>query len=286
MSKTMNKTEITLALATEVDVLSDARVHWENGSLKSSNTELYQLLQSCVDFYLDIRSQPEKCKALDIWLSTNNIQCNMGTGLRTRIVRAVFGADCGRRAYTYTRVITVAADEKSPEMSMSDFVTGRGGIEEVRRITVDYTKPPNEVFDTYFNFMMPDPETLIVGTSLGGFFAAWLGVETEYPFIAINPAINPVVTLRKYEGNGTTHFGSPFTLKPEVIEAYTQLPFRMDGTGEVVLDEGDEVLCASETSEYVGSKLPVTTFKDGSHRFDHMDQLAATIRHRLSIGSC
>jgi hypothetical protein len=136
MSKTMNKNEITLALATEVEVLSDARMHWENGSLKSSNTELYQLLQSCVDFYLDIRSQPEKCKALDIWLSENGIQCNMGTGLRTRIVRAVFGADCGRRAYTYTRVITVAADEKSPEMSMSDFVTGRGGIEEIRR-----TKP-------------------------------------------------------------------------------------------------------------------------------------------------
>jgi hypothetical protein len=30
MSKTMNKTEITLALATEVKVLSDARMHWEN----------------------------------------------------------------------------------------------------------------------------------------------------------------------------------------------------------------------------------------------------------------
>ena len=47
-------------------------------------------------------------------------------------------------------------------------------------------KPPKDVFDTYFNFITSDLKTLIIGTSLGGHFAAWLGAETGYPFIAIN----------------------------------------------------------------------------------------------------
>ena len=149
-------------------------------------------------------------------------------------------------------------------------------------LTVDYTKPPKDVFDTYFNFITSDPKTLIIGTSLGGYFAAWLGAETGYPFIAINPAINPAVTLWKYLGKGSTYFGSPFDLKPEVIEAYADLPFRMDGAGEVMLDEGDEVLSSAETTSYVGSKLPVTMFSGGSHRFDHMDQLAVILKHRLA----
>lgn len=142
MSNTKNTTDkiqITAALATEVEALSNARMQWENGSLKTSNAELYQLLQSCVDFYVNIRSQPAKCKALEVWLGANKIPCNMGTSLKTRIVRAVFGAECGKRAYTYARVITVAVAEKSAKISMSDFVTSRGGIEEIRR-----TKPNGE----------------------------------------------------------------------------------------------------------------------------------------------
>ena len=152
----------------------------------------------------------------------------------------------------------------------------------VSGLTVDYTKPPKDVFETYFNFITSDPETLIIGTSLGGYFAAWLGAETGYPFIAINPAINSAVTLWKYLGKGSTYFGSPFDLKSAVIEAYADLPFRMDGAGEVMLDEGDEVLCSAETATHVGSKLPVTMFSGGSHRFDHMDQLAATLKQRIA----
>ena len=71
-------------------------------------------------------------------------------------------------------------------------------------------------------------------------------------------------------------------LKSAVIEAYADLPFRMDGAGEVMLDEGDEVLCSAETATHVGSKLPVTMFSGGSHRFDHMDQLAATLKQRIA----
>lgn len=48
----------------------------------------------------------------------------------------MFGSNFQKRAYGYARVISIAADEKSPHESMCDFITNRGGIEQLRR-----TKP-------------------------------------------------------------------------------------------------------------------------------------------------
>ena len=138
-TKTEDKTPIDVA--SNVENLSDARMHWENGTLKASNNELYEFLNQCLNFYLTIRSKPKACKELNDWLTANNIPCNLSTSLQTRLIRAVFGADCGKRAYTYARVITIAAAEKSPEISMIDFVTSRGGIEEIRRTKKDGKTP-------------------------------------------------------------------------------------------------------------------------------------------------
>ncbi|MFU8796709.1 MAG: DUF5915 domain-containing protein, partial [Dehalococcoidia bacterium] len=56
------------------------------------------------------------------------------------------------------------------------------------------------------------------------------------------PALSPGVSLRKHIGKGTTYFGTQFVLKREVVDAYADLPFRMDGEGEIMLDLGDEVV--------------------------------------------
>jgi hypothetical protein len=54
-TKTEDKTPIDVA--SNVENLSDARMHWENGTLKASNNELYQLLNQCLDFYLAVPSR-------------------------------------------------------------------------------------------------------------------------------------------------------------------------------------------------------------------------------------
>lgn len=151
----------------------------------------------------------------------------------------------------------------------------------VQGVTVDYTHPPAEVFETFANLLRAGEPALIVGTSLGGFFAAWLGAELRLPFIAINPSIKPAVTLQRYVGDGMTHSGRPFHLSAAVVAAYADLPFRMDGFGEVVLDAGDTVLDASATMALVAGHLPVTCYDGGSHRFDHMPDFVARLRPRL-----
>jgi predicted esterase YcpF (UPF0227 family) len=145
-------------------------------------------------------------------------------------------------------------------------------IAPVRGVTVDYAQSPFEAFNAYLDALKGAERPLIVGTSLGGFFAAWVGSELNLPFIAINPAIRPLSSLRAYLGEGVTHFGAPFILTEEVVDAYRDLPFRTDGPGRVVLDMGDEVISSHDTLNEV-CELPVLTFPGGSHRFDHMGEL-------------
>jgi hypothetical protein len=150
-------------------------------------------------------------------------------------------------------------------------------------VTVDYTQHPMEVFDAFAVPLLHARRTLIVGTSMGGFFAAWLGSTLDFPFISINPAITPDTSLRKHIGTGMTYFGSKFHLNEEVVDVYADLPFRTDGRGQIILDLGDEVIDAQKTITAVGNRLPVITFPGGSHRFDHMRELAVVIREDFSI---
>lgn len=146
-----------VAVATEIETLSHARKAWEEGTYKKNKEELYQLLDDCLKFYLNIRSNKKKCKALNALLNDKGIKFNLSTSLQTRIVRLVFGAHCRKRAYAYARVITVAADEKKPTVSMPDFIDGRGGIEEIRR-TKQNGKSPADVRKENIEFAVKDLE--------------------------------------------------------------------------------------------------------------------------------
>jgi predicted esterase YcpF (UPF0227 family) len=104
-------------------------------------------------------------------------------------------------------------------------------IAPVRGVTVDYARNPFEAFNAYLDALKGAEDPLIVGTSLGGFYAAWIRSELNLPFIAINPAIRPVRSLWAYIGEGVTHFGMPFLLTETVVDAYRDLTFRTDGPG-------------------------------------------------------
>jgi predicted esterase YcpF (UPF0227 family) len=146
-------------------------------------------------------------------------------------------------------------------------------IHPVDGVTVDYTLHPQEVFQNHAARLQLHPGALVVGTSLGGFFAAWLGAEFGCPFVAINPAIAPGKILRVYIGRGTDHLGKPFELTEDCVRAYDSLAFRMDGQGTIILDLGDEILDSRATLDLVKGRLPAVVFEGGSHRFDHMAEL-------------
>ncbi|WP_223428473.1 YqiA/YcfP family alpha/beta fold hydrolase [Tateyamaria pelophila] len=164
-----------------------------------------------------------------------------------------------------------------------DKVKALSMLAPVQGVTVDYTCPPEKVFEAFAAELQGPSRTLIVGTSMGGFLAAWLGSAFNLPFIAINPAVSPATSLQKYLGRGQTHFGTPYDLKKEVVRAYQDIPFRLDGPGEIVLDLGDEVINPQKTLAMVANQLPVTTFEGGSHRFDHMVELVKILAGKFDL---
>jgi hypothetical protein len=136
--KTMTNTiKISINHATyvfdKVDELNASREAWEQGSFKQSSEELYALLDNCLMFFDEVRGNKSKCSAVNNYLRSKSIDFNTGSSLQTRIVRAVFHTVSQKRSYAYAGVIKIASEEKRSTETMSDFITKRGGIEELRR---------------------------------------------------------------------------------------------------------------------------------------------------------
>ncbi len=141
-------------------------------------------------------------------------------------------------------------------------------------------------FDTYDNIMkhlcglIPDyfcENAAIVGTSLGGFYAAELAKRLGYPCVMINPAWKPFEVLSPLCGQTLTNFktGEVRTLNQETTESYVGKSFDTDRYffPLILLDECDELLDSKETFEhFTRMKCSVLLFEGGSHRFEHMKE--------------
>lgn len=101
----------TSTVVASIDALIQKRITWENGTYKASNDELYALLSDCLELFNEVQLERKLIKRINALLEEREIQMRSNTSLATKIVRLIFG-DCGKRAYTYAKVITVASKEK------------------------------------------------------------------------------------------------------------------------------------------------------------------------------
>lgn len=138
-----NNIETMTYIDDNVTKLSSKRKSWEEGTYKKSNEDLFLLLGECLEFYTELKGDTKKIKALNDYLRTHSNWFSEGAGLETRIVRAVFDPIMKKRAYGYAKVIKIAAAEKKPDENMVDFITNRGGVEELRRTKKDGKSPAN-----------------------------------------------------------------------------------------------------------------------------------------------
>ena len=133
-----NATQNKFKLSNIVADLIAQRQKWEEGTYAASNAELYTLLGNTLELFLKIRSNVGLSKAVTDLLDTYSIQHNSSTSLALKIVRLVFVGK-GRetkivnRAYTYARVLTIAADAGITGEQLPQFIVDNHGIDELRR---------------------------------------------------------------------------------------------------------------------------------------------------------
>jgi predicted esterase YcpF (UPF0227 family) len=169
------------------------------------------------------------------------------------------------------------ASEFNPE---SDKVRALGALGTVTGINLDYTRPFDQVLSSVRLAVQSDQIDLVVGTSMGGFTASHAGV----PFVAINPAIQPRVSLLKYLGDFAGYNGQNWHLTADVV---AQLPdFNTQGSGLILLDQADELLDSEATRAALCGYYPVLMFPGGNHRFSHMPESVNSIRFFYNTLRC
>ena len=103
-----------------------------------------------------------------------------------------------------------------------------------------------------------------------------LCLKLDIPFILINPAIEPRISLKKYIGEGIDWVGKNYHLSESVVAEYSKI--LTSGIGLVFLDSADKVIDAGETLKTLTPYFNVKVFEGGSHRFEHIIEALPTIK--------
>ncbi|MCB5162634.1 YqiA/YcfP family alpha/beta fold hydrolase [Marinomonas algarum] len=152
----------------------------------------------------------------------------------------------------------------------SDKVKSLSSLGIVYGVDIDYTDRRSDITQQLRNVIIQKNIELLVGTSMGGYFSAEVGLMVGLPYVMINPALNPRTTLRKYIGEGVDYYGKSYHLEGSTVEEYDQMALEKQH-GLLLLDKGDKLIDYKETVRLLPD-IQTLIFEGGSHRFDHINE--------------
>ncbi len=136
--------------------------------------------------------------------------------------------------------------------------------------------------------LSPQPSDVLVGSSLGGFYATWLAETLGCRAVLLNPAVDPARGLKAWVGPQTMyHSGEPFDFRAEYVDelrdyevraiTFPQRYFLVAAKGDELLDWRDMV------AHYPGAKLKLLEGSDhGLSDFaDYVDEVLAFAGQRI-----
>lgn len=113
---------------------------------------------------------------------------------------------------------------------------------------------------------------LMVGSSLGGFYATWLGSRHHCAAVLINPSVRPYETLAAHIGRHRWWCrDEAFDWTGGHLDALRR--YRVDQVGGpclVLLQSGDEVLDYHQARDYYRGQRVIVEI-GGNHRFDGLE---------------
>jgi predicted esterase YcpF (UPF0227 family) len=133
-------------------------------------------------------------------------------------------------------------------------------------------------------------DLLLVGTSLGAYYAAAAAKILALPCVLINPCVDPFSNFRGRCPNiEYTNFvtGRIARLTSETVQSFEGHRMQLDGYAYrplVCLADGDEVFDSDVTAETL-SDFEVVRFPGGSHRFEQMTDALQIIENYANVCS-
>lgn len=131
-----NAGKVYLANYKRIEQLVNEREVWEQGVMRTSNEQLYALLEKCYALYGEIcvgdANAVKLRDALNDFVNMKGYAFLKSTHTLTKIVKCVFGVD-RRRVSVYSLVLREALAQKIAAKDLAAFISKCGGVEEVRR---------------------------------------------------------------------------------------------------------------------------------------------------------
>lgn len=152
----------------------------------------------------------------------------------------------------------------------------------------DLNQPPKVVFDKLLKLVAEldaDSKVILVGSSLGGYFATLVSNETGCPALLINPSTQPHITLQRFEADKsadtlkiddhqekilhTTEGGWAITKSDlQWFKRHQLLTVENPSEVIVMLKKGDELLDANLSAAFYKHQGATVIAQDGGdHRF-------------------
>lgn len=130
--KTKQAAQITCA----IENLVAQREQWEQNAFRTSNEQLYALLQSCYSLYKSMEGTDAGAKEmrdqLKAYIDSKGYTFKKTTHTIAKLIKCVFGVEDRRLISTYTRVLRFALSLNTGVLEVVDLIRNEGGIEEIR----------------------------------------------------------------------------------------------------------------------------------------------------------
>lgn len=114
---------------------------------------------------------------------------------------------------------------------------------------------------------------ILIGSSLGGFWAYQFAKKYSLKCVLLNPCMNPEVTLKPDIGLVTNMYtGEEGVMDESDLLKYDQ--YRLDGepeAGIVLHEKGDELIPYQESVANFEGKAKLVLIEGGSHSFERLD---------------
>lgn len=126
----------------------------------------------------------------------------------------------------------------------------------------------------------PGPEPVLVGSSLGGYYATWLAEKHGLKAVLVNPSVIAALSLKPYLGTQTNLYtGQTFELTSTHLDELRALEVPTLDAPErywLLVETGDEVLDYRDAvKKYAGARQ--TVLEGGDHSFsrwnDYLDPI-------------
>jgi len=140
--------------------------------------------------------------------------------------------------------------------------------------------PPQEVMALLAQLIAQDPNTAVVGSSLGGFFATACVAQYGVRAVLVNPSVRPFESMQRFFADGATEHVTEtgWRMLPSQFDdlrtMFHPVPRHADRM-LVLLKQGDEVIDYRIAQSYygqAGAQSPMVIEVGGDHFMHDMDQ--------------